>query len=201
MEKNIAELNNEIKKLSLLLDQSEEIDKKNRVIIKDLGRQLNTALAGKVQELSEFQSIFLRKLKKNLSNRQDIVVSGDRFILPSEIFFQTANDDLEEEAKLELNKIALSLKEISLIIPKEIDWVLRIDGHTDRRPILNERFQSNWHLSSSRAIKIVNYLIDKGIPANRLIAAGFGQFSPLVNKNTEEAFKKNRRIEIKLTTK
>ena len=91
--------------------------------------------------------------------------------------------------------------EISNIIPKEIDWVLRIDGHTDKRPISNNKFSSNWHLSSARAIKIVNFLISQGIPPNRLIAAGFGEFSPLLEDNTQTAYQKNRRIEIKLTNR
>ena len=201
LKKNIEELKNQLLKISKLLEVSEEKDKQNKVIIKNLGKKLNLALAGKVQELSEYQSLFLKKIKKALSNRQDVLVSGDRFILPSEIFFKSADDTLEENAKKELNKIASTLKEISLIIPKEIDWVLRIDGHTDKRPIFNEQFRSNWHLSSARSIRIVNFLIEKGIPPNKLIAAGFGEFSPLTNKNTEEAFRKNRRIEIKLTNK
>ena len=201
LEKNITELKKQIVTLSRLLDQTEKEDKKNKVQIENLGKKLNLALAGKVQELSEYQSIFLKKIKDALSNRNDILVSGDRFILPSEIFFKTADDNLEESAKNELNKIARSLREISDIIPKEIDWVLRIDGHTDKRPISNMRFQSNWHLSSARAIKIVNFLIDQGIPPKRLLAAGFGEFSPLIDKNTESAYEKNRRIEIKLTNK
>ena len=201
LKKNLESLNEQLLNISKLLKTAEEKDKKNQVIIKNLGQKLNLALAGKVQELSEYQSIFLKKIKDALSNRDDILVSGDRFILPSEIFFKTADDNLEESAKKELNKIARSLREISDIIPKEIDWVLRIDGHTDKRPISNMRFQSNWHLSSARAIKIVNFLIDQGIPPKRLLAAGFGEFSPLIDKNTESAFEKNRRIEIKLTNK
>ncbi len=201
LKKNIEELNIQLLKISNLLEASEEKDKQNKVIIQNLGKKLNLALAGRVQELSEYQSLFLKKMKKALSNRQDVLVSGDRFILPSEIFFKSADDNLEENAKKELNKIASTLKEISLIIPQEIDWVLRIDGHTDKRPIFNEQFRSNWHLSSARSIRIVNFLIEKGISPDKLIAAGFGEFSPLINKNTEDAFRKNRRIEIKLTNK
>ncbi len=130
-----------------------------------------------------------------------MIVSGDRFIFPSEIFFESASDNLVLEGNKELKKIAKSLIEISKIIPNEIDWVLRIDGHTDRRPISNNKFASNWELSSSRAIKIVEFLIEEGIPPNRLIAAGFGEFSPLMNENTQIAYQKNRRIEIKLTNR
>tara|TARA_B100000989_G_scaffold288417_1_gene259100 strand:+ start:1845 stop:2930 length:1086 start_codon:yes stop_codon:yes gene_type:complete len=201
LEKNIIELKKQILSLSKLLDQAEQEDKKNKVQIKNLGKKLNLALAGKVQELSEYQSIFLRKIKESIGQRRDIIISGDRFIFPSEILFSSASDEIEEKGMNELKTVAKKIKEISNIIPKEIDWIFRIDGHTDVRPIRNEKFYSNWHLSSSRAIKIVNFLISEGIPSNRLVAAGFGEFHPILNKNTEEAFKKNRRIEIKLTNR
>jgi len=162
---------------------------------------LNQALAGKVQELSEYQSLFFRKIKEALGNRDDIKVSGDRFIFPSEIFFQSGSDIIQNNGVEKLENIALSLKEISEKIPKKIDWVLRIDGHTDKIPINNEKFNSNWHLSSSRAINIVKFLIQNDIPAKRLVAAGFGEYSPLINEDSEVAYQKNRRIEIKLTTR
>ena len=183
------------------MDKAEDNDKKNKVKIKNLGKKLNLALAGKVQELSQFQSIFLKKIKESIGNRADVIVSGDRFIFPSEIFFKSGSDNIESTGEEQLQKIAKSLLEISKIIPKEIDWVLRIDGHTDSRPISNELFSSNWHLSSARAIKIVNFLINSGLPPKRLVAAGFGEYSPLINQNTNEAFRKNRRIEIKLTNR
>ncbi len=201
LNENLLQLNSQITKLKVLLANSEEKDKKNQVQIKNLGKKLNLALAGRVQELSEYQSIFLKKIKNAIGNRKDVIISGDRFIFPSEIFFKTASDEIDTLGNLELKKIARSLKDISEIIPKEIDWVLRIDGHTDKRPISNSIFASNWHLSSSRAIKIINILISEGIQPNRLVAAGFGEFSPLTDKNTEEAFAKNRRIEIKLTNR
>lgn len=201
LERNIKELSKQISILSNQLDKAEQDDKKNKVQIKSLGKKLNLALAGKVQELSEYQSIFLRKIKESIGLRSDMIVSGDRFIFPSEIFFESASDNLVLEGNKELKKIAKSLIEISKIIPNEIDWVLRIDGHTDRRPISNNKFASNWELSSSRAIKIVEFLIEEGIPPNRLIAAGFGEFSPLMNENTQIAYQKNRRIEIKLTNR
>ena len=201
LEKNITELKKQIVTLSRLLDQTEQEDKKNKVQIENLGKKLNLALAGKVQELSEYQSIFLKKIKESIGQRRDIKISGDRFIFPSEILFSSASDEIEETGMSELKTVANKIKEISNIIPREIDWVLRIDGHTDVRPIKNEKFSSNWHLSSSRAIKIVNFLISEGIPSNRLVAAGFGEFHPITNKNTEEAFRKNRRIEIKLTNR
>ena len=201
LKQNLLQLNDQISQLKILLEESEEKDRKSQTKIKNLGKKLNLALAGKVQELSEFQSIFLKKIKKAIGNRQDVIISGDRFIFPSEIFFKTASDEIDVSGNFELKQIAKSLLEIAEIIPKEIDWVLRIDGHTDKRPISNLKFASNWHLSSSRAIKIINKLISEGIPPNRLVAAGFGEFSPIVKENSESAFAKNRRIEIKLTNR
>ena len=198
---NILELKKQLNELSKQLDFAEQEDKDNKVLIRNLGKKLNLALAGKVQELSEYQSMFLKKVKNLIGHRSDIIISGDRFIFPSKIFFKTASDKLEIEGNLELKKIAKGLTEISKIIPKEIDWVLRIDGHTDIRPISNSEFPSNWHLSSSRAIKIVSFLIDEGIPAERLMAAGFGEYQPILKENTEIAFERNRRIEIKLTNR
>ena len=201
LEKNIIELSRQLKVLSNQLDESEKKDKNNKVKIESLGKRLNVALAGKVQELREYQSIFLKKIKESIGDRSDIILSGDRFIFPSEIFFNTASDQIEENGFVELKKIAKSLIDISKIIPREIDWVLRIDGHTDKRPIFNNNFPSNWHLSSSRAIKIVNFLITQGIPPSRLVAAGFGEYHPITDNDSEQAYKKNRRIEIKLTNR
>ena len=201
LNRNVEKLNKRIEDLSKLLLASEEKDEKNKIKIENLGKRLNQALAGKVQELSEYQSIFFRKIKEAIGERDDIKVTGDRFIFPSEIFFQSGSDILELEGLAKLENIAKSLKEISTKIPKKIDWILRIDGHTDKIPINNKKFNSNWHLSSSRSINIVKFLIEQGIPAKRLVAAGFGEYSPLVKKNTEDALKKNRRIEIKLTTR
>ena len=201
LEESIINLNKQILELSNQLDKAEENDKKNKVQIKNLGKKLNLALAGKVQELSQYQSMFFKQIKESIGNRNDIIISDDRFVFPSEIFFETATDKLVIQAKKELKNIAKSLIDISKVIPTEIDWVLRIDGHTDKRPISNSDFASNWHLSSARSIKIVNFLIKEGIEPNRLIAAGFGEFHPLTNLNTEEAYQRNRRIEIKLTNR
>ena len=199
LNRNVEKLNNRLAELSKLLISAEEQDKKNKVKIENLGKRLNQALAGKLQELSEYQSIFFKKIKKALGDRKDIKVQGDRFIFPSEIFFESGSDVVQVDGVKKLSEIAKSLKEISEKIPKKIDWVLRIDGHTDKIPIFNEKFNSNWHLSSSRAINIVKLLVENGISPNRLVAAGFGEHSPLINEQNETAFKKNRRIEIKLT--
>ncbi len=201
MKRNIEKLNKRLNELSSLLIAAEEKDKTNKVKIENLGKKLNQALAGKLQELSKYQSEFFKKIKEALGDREDIIVSGDRFIFPSEIFFESGSDFIQETGREKLYNIALSLKKISEKIPKKIDWILRIDGHTDKIPIYNERFKSNWHLSSSRAINIVKFFIEQGIPPNRLVAAGFGEYSPLVLDESELAYEKNRRIEIKLTTR
>ena len=199
LNRNVEKLNNSLEELSKLLISAEEEDRKKKIKIENLGKKLNQALAGKLQELSEYQSIFFKKIKEALGDRKDIKVEGDRFIFPSEIFFESGSDIIQAEGIKKLSDIAKSLNEISEKIPSKIDWVLRIDGHTDKIPINNEKFNSNWHLSSSRAINIVKLLIENGISPNRLVAAGFGEHSPLLNQENEEAYKKNRRIEIKLT--
>ena len=199
LNRNVEKLNNRLEELSKLLISAEEEDRKKKIKIENLGKKLNQALAGKLQELSEYQSIFFKKIKEALGDRKDIKVEGDRFIFPSEIFFESGSDVIQAEGIKKLSDIAKSLNEISEKIPSKIDWVLRIDGHTDKIPIYNEKFNSNWHLSSSRAINIVKLLIENGISPNRLVAAGFGEHSPLLNQENEEAYKKNRRIEIKLT--
>ena len=199
LNRNVEKLNNRLEELSKLLISAEEEDRKKKIKIENLGKKLNQALAGKLQELSEYQSIFFKKIKEALGDRKDIKVEGDRFIFPSEIFFESGSDIIQAEGIKKLSDIAKSLNEISEKIPSKIDWVLRIDGHTDKIPIYNEKFNSNWHLSSSRAINIVKLLIENGISPNRLVAAGFGEHSPLLNQENEEAYKKNRRIEIKLT--
>ena len=201
MKRNIEKLNNRLSELSSLLIAAEEKDKANKVKVENLGKKLNQALAGKLQEISKYQSEFFKKIREVLGDREDIIISGDRFIFPSEIFFESGSDYIQETGRQKLFNIAISLKEISEKIPNKIDWILRIDGHTDKVPINNENFKSNWHLSSSRAINIVKFFIEQGIPPNRLVAAGFGEYSPLLLDQSEKAYEKNRRIEIKLTTR
>ena len=201
LKRELSKLNNRLTELSKLLIDSEEEDKKNQVIIKNLGKKLNQALAGKVLELKKYQSVFFKRIKDAIGDRDDIVVQGDRFIFPSEIFFKSGSDIIQKKGIEKLSKIAASLNEISQQIPKKIDWILRVDGHTDKIPINNEKFNSNWHLSSSRAINIVEFFIKEGIKPHRLVAAGFGENYPINDGESESSLQKNRRIEIKLTTR
>ena len=100
-----------------------------------------------------------------------------------------------------LEKLANGLLDGAELIPEDIDWILRIDGHTDRIPINTPEFPSNWELSTARAVAVVRYLADKGVPEGRMAAAGFGEFFPVAEGGSAEALRQNRRIEIKLTAR
>ena len=191
LKRDIKKLNKKLSELSKLLIYAEEEDKRKEVKIKNLGQQLNQALANKVAELNKYQSVFFKKIKQSLGDREDVIVSGDRFIFPSEIFFESGSDIIQEEGLKKLSEIASSLNEISIKIPDEIDWILRVDGHTDKIPIKNDKFDSNWHLSSSRAINIVKYFVTKGIQPHRLVAAGFGENFPIDKGKSEKSLQKN----------
>ncbi len=195
----IAALRRQLASLQEVLDASEVRVKDQKVQIADLGRRLNMALAEKVQELKRYRSEFFGRLHAVLGDRADIRVVGDRFVFQSELLFASASAALEDGGAAQLSQLASTLKEVAAEIPRDIDWVLRVDGHTDRVPINNEEFSSNWELSTARAISVVKFLMDRGIPPNRLAATGFGEFQPLDPAHTPAAYRKNRRIELKLT--
>jgi chemotaxis protein MotB len=197
LNQQIAALRRQLDAIENALELSEKKDRESQARIADLGSRLNIALAQRVQELSRYRSDFFGRLREILGNRPDIRIVGDRFVLQSEVFFDTGQAVLKPEGRAELDKIAAVLLEVSKQIPPEIAWVLRVDGHTDVRPIGGGR--TNWDLSASRAIAVVQYLIAKGLPPQRLVAAGFGEFQPIDPGTTEEAYSRNRRIELKLT--
>ncbi|HET7851439.1 MAG TPA: peptidoglycan -binding protein [Methyloceanibacter sp.] len=199
LNQQLAALRLQLAALQEALDASEAKDRESQVKIADLGQRLNVALAKKVQELARYRSDFFGKLREVLGSRADFQVVGDRFVFPADVLFDSGSADLKPEAMPQIDKLADALKELETQIPPDIAWVLRIDGHTDIKPITNVNFPSNWELSSARAISVVRYLIDRGIPANRLVAAGFGEFQPLDPGDSDEALAKNRRIELKLT--
>jgi chemotaxis protein MotB len=200
LNQQIAALRRQLGALEEALDASESRNTDSQTQIADLGRRLNVALAQRVQELSQYRSDFFGRLRQILADRPDIEVVGDRFVLPASVLFQTSSDDLSEPARGELDKIADAILELESQIPSEINWVIRVDGHTDVRPIqVATRFRSNWELSAARAIAVVRYLIDRGIAPAHLVAAGFGEFQPLDSGEGEEAYARNRRIELKLT--
>ncbi len=181
------------------LAASETRDRESQARIADLGSRLNVALAQRVQELARYRSDFFGRLRQILGNRQDVRIVGDRFVFPSELFFAPGQAVVRTEGAAELDRIAALLQELERQIPPDIPWVLRVDGHTDQRPIATAQFPNNWALSAARAIAVVQYMISRGVPPQRLVAAGFGEFQPLDPSTTEEAYSRNRRIELKLT--
>jgi chemotaxis protein MotB len=201
LNQQIAALRRQLAAIEVALDASEKKDKEAQSKIADLGQRLNLALAQKVQELTKYRSDFFGKLRQILGNRPDMRVVGDRFVLQSELFFGTGKADLKPEALTELDKVAGALVELEKQIPADIAWVLRVDGHTDVRPISGSggQFKSNWDLSAARAIAVVQYLVGKGVSPQRLVAAGFGEFQPIEIGTSEDAYRRNRRIEFKLT--
>ncbi len=201
LNQQLAALRRQLAALSAALEQSETRDQEAQARIADLGRRLNAALARQVQELSRFRSEFFGRLRAVLGERADIQIVGDRFVFQAEVFFDSGSAVINPEGREELVKLAAILGQLESEIPSEVDWVLRIDGHTDIRPIATSTFPSNWELSSARAISVVKFLISRGVPAGRLVAAGFGEFQPLDSGGNEEALRRNRRIELKLTEK
>ena len=181
------------------LDLEEQRVEEQEVTIADLGSKLNVALAGKVEELSRFRSEFFGRLRELLGDRPDVRIVGDRFVFQSEVLFPSASADIGANGREELRKLAQSLREIAAEMPSDVSWVLQVDGHTDRRPIRTPEFPSNWELSTARAINVGKFLVEEGVPPERIAVAGFGAFQPIDDRDDEIAYRRNRRIEIKLT--
>jgi chemotaxis protein MotB len=200
LSQQISALRRQIAALEGALEISEARDRESQTKIADLGRRLNVALAQRVQELARYRSDFFGRLREILGERQDIRIVGDRFVFQSEVLFGIGSDQISEAGLSELNALANAVLELEQEIPEDIPWVLRVDGHTDKQPLAGTgRFRTNWELSAGRAISVVRFLIDEGIPANRLAAAGFGEFQPIDAGETDQAYARNRRIELKLT--
>ena len=199
LNQQIGALRRQLSSLEAALQISQTRENDNQSRIADLGRRLNVALAQKVEELSRFRSDFFGRLRDILGSRADIRVAGDRFVFQAEVLFDAGLAELKPGAFEQLDKLATALVELEAQIPAEIAWVLRVDGHTDKRPIATPQFPSNWELSASRAISVVRYLVSRGVKAERLVAAGFGEFQALETGEEPEALARNRRIELKLT--
>ena len=199
--RQLAALREEMARLNAALEASEAKSKEQQVQIADLGRRLNLALASKVEELARYRSEFFGRLREALGDRADIRIVGDRFVFQSEVLFPSGSADLQPEGQRQLGQLAVTLQDVARRIPAEINWVLQVDGHTDRRPISTSQFPSNWELSSGRAISVVKFLISRGIAPDRLSATGFGEFHPLDMREDEIGFRRNRRIELKLTSR
>ena len=197
LNQQIAAMRRQLAALEEALNASESRDKESQARIADLGSRLNVALAQKVQELNRYRSDFFGRLRQILGNRPGVRVVGDRFVFESEVLFDAGQSVVTDAGKAEMDKLAAAVVELDREIPPEIPWILRVDGHTDKRPLSGGR--TNWELSAQRAIAVTQYLISRGVSPNRLAAAGFGEFQPLDTAETEDAYRRNRRIELKLT--
>jgi chemotaxis protein MotB len=200
LNQQIAALRSQIGALESALDVSEARDQESSARIADLGRRLNVALAQRVQELNRYRSDFFGRLREILSDRENIRIVGDRFVFQSEVLFPVGSDMINPAGEQEMATLAGAVLDLQREIPPEINWVLRVDGHTDNVPLSGTgRFRDNWELSAARAISVVKFLVSQGVPAERLVAAGFGEFQPLDESDTPQARDRNRRIELKLT--
>lgn len=190
----------QLQRVAKALESSQAEVDQQKLVIADLGQRLNAALLQQVEQLEQYRSEFFGRLRRILGERPDVVIVGDRFVFPSELLFPSGSARLEPEGEAQLRRLASTLREVAQTIPSDIDWVLRVDGHTDRRPVgAGSPFRSNWELSTARAISVVEFLVREGIPPERLVAAGFGEFRPLDPGDSESAWRRNRRIEFKLT--
>lgn len=200
LNQQIAALRRQIGALEDALNASEARDRESNTKIADLGKRLNVALAQRVQELNRYRSDFFGRLREILSDRENIRIVGDRFVFQSEVLFPTGSADINPQGLIEMKKLADAVVELNKEIPDDINWVLRVDGHTDNVPLSGTgRYRDNWELSSARATAVVKFLIANGVPANRLVAAGFGEYQPLEADDSADARSRNRRIELKLT--
>ncbi len=200
LNQQLAALRRQIGALEQALGASESRDREAQTTIADLGRRLNVALAQRVQELSRYRSDFFGRLREILGNRPGIQIVGDRFVVQAEVLFPSGSDLINPAAVEGLTQVALAVRELEAEIPPDIAWVLRVDGHTDRRPLLGTgQFRDNWELSAARAISVVQFMISQGVSPTHLVAAGFGEHQPINTGNTDTELAQNRRIEFKIT--
>jgi len=201
LNQQLLALRRQIGALNDALEASEKKEQESQQQIKNLGSRLNAALARQVRELKRYRSDFFGRLRELLKNRKDIRIVGDRFVFQSEVLFPSGKIEMSTEGLAALDELARAIIELSRAIPDEINWAIQVDGHTDVKPINSPEFPSNWELSTARAISVVRYLISRGVPPRRLVAAGYGEFQPLDLEQTDEALRRNRRIELKLTNR
>ncbi|MBW3227368.1 peptidoglycan -binding protein [Marinobacter adhaerens] len=195
----IASLREQLRQIASALELQEQMTADKEQELEQVSRRLNTLLAERVNQLEQYQSEFFARLRDILAGNENVRIVGDRFLLPSELLFASASAELGEEGRQELDKLGKLLLDVSAKIPEDVDWILRIDGHTDVIPINTPRFPSNWELSTARAVAVVRYLAAQGVPEPRMAAAGFGEFFPVAEGTSPEALQRNRRIELKLT--
>src|SRR3954451_17959233 len=199
LNQQVAQLRTQMQQVSAALDIAEKSGHDKDVQIANLGARLNAALASKVEELQRYRSEFFGRLREVLANRPDIQIVGDRFVFQSEVLFPVGSADMTSAGQDQIRALAATLKQIAAEIPKDLNWILRVDGHAETQPLGRGQFASNWELSAQRAINVVKLLVDEGVPANRLAATGFGEFQPLDAAEAPASYARNRRIELRLT--
>lgn len=199
LEASLIALRQQLSRIEAALEASETRDKEQQATIADLGKRLNVALAAKVEELAGYRSEFFGRLRDVLGQRTDIRIEGDRFIFQSELLFESGSAALGLQGRTQMRQVARTLIDIGKDIPGDINWLLRVDGHTDKVPISTAQFANNWELSTARAISVVQFLISEGVPPQRLAAAGFGEYQPIAPGDSPDALRRNRRIEMRFT--
>lgn len=201
LDEQVAALRGELARLTGLLGTDQQRLAEQGQQITDLNRQLSAALANRVEELTRYRSEFFGRLRAVFEGRPGIRIEGDRFIFESEILFAVGSAEIGIGGLDQLDRVADTLRELIAQIPPELNWVLQIEGHTDRRPVAGRAFRSNWELSVARAISVMRFLVDRGIPTDRIAVAGFGEFQPIDRSETEVGFARNRRIELRFTAR
>jgi chemotaxis protein MotB len=199
LNQQIDQLKSQLSSIAASLDLTQQQGKDKDAQIANLGQKLNVALAAKVEELQQYRSEFFGKLRTLLANRSGITIVGDRFVFQSEVLFPVGSADLTQAGVAQMTTLAVTIKDIASEIPRDLHWVLRVDGHTDPQPVRNGQFASNWELSAQRAITVVKLLIADGVPADHLAATAFGEYQPFGSGDTQDAYAKDRRIELRLT--
>jgi chemotaxis protein MotB len=194
----IAALEEQLKRINDALGAAEAAKGEQDLKLQDLTKRLNELLAGRMEEMARYRSEFFGRLRAVLGDRPDVRIVGDRFVFQSEVLFPSGSATLQEGGKTQLASLARTLLEIAARIPPGLNWILRVDGHTDKRPIRTPEFPNNWALSTARGVAVVQFLIDQGVPPERLAATGFGEFQPIESGTDEPSLAKNRRIELKL---
>ena len=196
---DIEILSNEINLLNNLLESKEAEIAQNEMELGELGDRLNRVLTSELFKLQKYKSEFFGKLSEALADREDVQIKGDRFIFQSEILFDSGSANFQDEGRIALSLITKTIIEVTESIPSDLNWILQIDGHTDKVPISTAQFPSNWELSHARALEVVKFLIQQGIPANKLSANGYGEYQPINLGDKNDDLKENRRIELKIT--
>ena len=202
----ISELNEQVLELQSALDKAEASSRQRDVEYVEMSQKLNKALADKVAELSalsEYQSEFYKQIKIALGDRTTVKQDGDRFIVSSDILFPSGSYTVSLDGQNQLRLLANVIKDFENKIPTNIDWIIRVDGHTDNKPVMpgTVGYKNNMQLSLLRATAVVNELVKNGVSKRRLVPSGFGELHPVALGNDTNSLQKNRRIELQLTNK